>query len=208
MPKDTRILAVDDREENLTALAAVLDALPVEVVPVTSGQAALKELLNDDFALILLDVVMPEMDGFETAEHIKSRPRTRDIPIIFLTAAGSAAEQAFRGYAAGAADYITKPFDPWLLRAKVSVFVDLHRRHLELQRQAKLLRQALAEAEGGDALAGSERLLAALDERLRRVEEDAARIRAGEPADRLDDHVADLRLVLDAFSAGRLTPDT
>ncbi|WP_243711495.1 response regulator, partial [Actinomadura sp. KC216] len=67
MPSDTRILAVDDREENLTALAAVLDALPVEVVPVTSGQAALKELLSDDFALILLDVVMPEMDGFETA---------------------------------------------------------------------------------------------------------------------------------------------
>ena len=90
MPSDTRILAVDDRSENLTALAAVLDALPVEVVPVTSGQAALKELLSEDFALILLDVVMPEMDGFETAGHIKSRPRTRDIPIIFLTAGGEA----------------------------------------------------------------------------------------------------------------------
>jgi len=202
VPNDTRILAVDDREENLTALAAVLDSLPVEVVPVTSGQAALKELLNDDFALILLEVIMPDMDGFETAGHIKSRPRTRDIPIIFLTAAGTASEQAFRGYSAGAADYLTKPFDPWLLRAKVSVFVDLHRRHLELQRQAKLLRQALAEGDG-DLLPGCERLLSALDERLQRVEEDAARIRAGEAAGGLADHVADLRLALDTLLAGR-----
>ncbi|MGP4026645.1 response regulator [Actinomadura sp. 3N407] len=202
MPNDTRILAVDDRQENLTALAAVLDALPVDVVPVTSGQAALKELLNDDFALILLDVVMPEMDGFETARHIKSRPRTRDIPIIFLTAGGASGEQAFRGYEAGAADYLTKPFDPWLLRAKVSVFVDLHRRNLELQRQAKLLRQTLADDEGGDVLAGCERFLSVLDERLQHVEDDAARIRSGEPADDLDEHVADLRLVLDALSAG------
>ncbi|TDD15264.1 response regulator [Actinomadura sp. KC06] len=202
MPSDTRILAVDDREENLTALAAVLDALPVEVVPVTSGQAALKELLNDDFALILLDVVMPEMDGFETAGHIKARPRTRDIPIIFLTAGGEAGEQAFRGYAAGAVDYLTKPFDPWLLRAKVSVFVELHRRNLQLRRQAQLLRQTLAEGDGEAVLAGGERLLAALDERVKLIEEDVARLQAGEPAADLDAHVADLRLALDALSAG------
>ncbi|MFI0367386.1 two-component system response regulator [Actinomadura sp. 1N219] len=202
MPSDTRILAVDDREENLTALAAVLDALPVEVVPVTSGQAALKELLNDDFALILLDVVMPEMDGFETAGHIKSRPRTRDIPIIFLTAGGEAGEQAFRGYAAGAVDYLTKPFDPWLLRAKVSVFVELHRRNLQLRRQAQLLRQTLAEGDGEAVLAGGERLLSALDERVKLIEEDVARLQAGEPAADLDAHVADLRLALDALSPG------
>ncbi|GAA1849639.1 response regulator [Actinomadura bangladeshensis] len=202
MPNDTRILAVDDREENLTALAAVLDAMPVEVVPVTSGQAALKELLNDDFALILLDVVMPEMDGFETAEHIKSRPRTRDIPIIFLTAGGSAGEQAYRGYAAGAVDYLTKPFDPWLLRAKVSVFVDLHRRNTELRQQARLLRSTLGGDDAGSALAGCERLLAALDERLAKVEGDVARLRSGEPADALAEHVGELRLALDAFSAG------
>ncbi|WP_231335091.1 response regulator [Actinomadura graeca] len=200
MPNPTRILAVDDREENLTALAAVLDALPVEVVPVTSGRAALKELLGEEFALILLDVVMPEMDGFETAGHIKARPRTRDIPIIFLTAAGGAGEQAFRGYAAGAVDYLTKPFDPWLLRAKVSVFVELHRRNLELRRQAGLLRTALT----GDAddSADCDRLLKALDDRLSRIEDDAARLRSGEPAEDLDDHVADLRLALDALSAG------
>ncbi|WUI00772.1 response regulator [Spirillospora sp. NBC_00431] len=202
MPSDARILAVDDRGENLTALAAVLDALPVEVVPVTSGQAALKELLNDEFALILLDVVMPEMDGFETAGHIKSRPRTRDIPIIFLTAGGEAGEQAFRGYAAGAVDYLTKPFDPWLLRAKVSVFVELHRRNLQLRRQAQLLRQSLAEGDGEAVLAGGERLLSALDERVKLIEEDVARLKAGEPASDLDAHVTDLRLALDALSAG------
>ncbi|MEU8343786.1 Response regulator receiver domain-containing protein [Actinomadura meyerae] len=203
MPHDTRILAVDDREENLTALAAVLDALPVEVVPVTSGHAALKELLNDDFALILLDVVMPEMDGFETAEHIKSRPRTRDIPIIFLTAGGDAGEQAYRGYATGAVDYLTKPFDPWLLRAKVSVFVDLHRRNLELKQQARLLRSTLG-GDDADALAGCDRLLAALDERLAKVEGDLVRVRAAGagPVDDLERHVRELRLAVDAFSAG------
>jgi CheY-like chemotaxis protein len=206
VPHETRILAVDDREENLTALAAVLDALPVEVVPASSGQAALKELLGDDFALILLDVVMPGMDGFETAQHIKARPRTRDIPIIFLTAAGGESEQAYRGYAAGAVDFLTKPFDPWLLRAKVSVFVDLHRSNLELRRQSALLRRTLAEngagpgeEAGGDGCGG---LLPALDERLSRVEDALARMRSGEPADDLEALVADLRLALDAFSAG------
>ncbi|GAA0214989.1 response regulator [Actinomadura nitritigenes] len=205
MPHDTRILAVDDREENLTALAAVLDALPVEVVPASSGQAALKELLGDDFALILLDVVMPEMDGFETAQHIKARPRTRDIPIIFLTAAGGESEQAYRGYAAGAVDFLTKPFDPWLLRAKVSVFLDLHRSNLELRRQAALLRRTLAEHGGAEldgAGGGCGGLLQALDERVSRVEDALARMRSGEPADDLDASVADLRLALDAFSAG------
>jgi CheY-like chemotaxis protein len=209
VPHDTRILAVDDREENLTALAAVLDALPVEVVPASSGQAALKELLSDDFALILLDVVMPGMDGFETAQHIKARPRTRDIPIIFLTAAGGESEQAYRGYAAGAVDFLTKPFDPWLLRAKVSVFLDLHRSNLELRRQAALLRRTLAEhgADGAEANGAADgggcgALLRALDERVSRVEDALARMRAGEQADDLDASVADLRLALDAFSAG------
>ncbi|QKG25276.1 response regulator [Actinomadura verrucosospora] len=209
MPHDTRILAVDDREENLTALSAVLDALPVEVVPVSSGQAALKELLSDDFALILLDVVMPGMDGFETAQHIKARPRTRDIPIIFLTAAGGASEQAYRGYAAGAVDFLTKPFDPWLLRAKVSVFVDLHRSNLELRRQAALLRRTIAGngaagagQDGAPDAAACEGLLPELDRRLTDVEDALARMRSGEPADDLEARVADLRLALDAFSAG------
>ncbi|XVQ12362.1 response regulator [Spirillospora sp. CA-255316] len=202
MPHATKILAVDDREENLVALSAVLDALPVEVVPVSSGRDALRELLNDEFALILLDVVMPEMDGFETAGHIKSRPRTRDIPIIFLTAAGEAGEQAYQGYAAGAVDYLTKPFDPWLLRAKVSIFVDLHRRTLQLRRQAALLRQTLDDEDG----AGLDQILKALDDRMARVEGDLPRLREeGTGSGALDDletHVADLRLALNALVAG------
>jgi CheY-like chemotaxis protein len=209
VPTATRILAVDDREENLVALAAVLDALPVEVVPVSSGRAALRELLSDEFALILLDVVMPEMDGFETAGHIKSRPRTRDIPIIFLTAAGEADEQAFRGYAAGAVDYLTKPFDPWLLRAKVSVFVELHRRTLQLREQATLLRQALAGTAEDTAEPGRGRVIKTLDDRMSAVENDLARVRSATAADpgalaaldTLETHVVDLRLALNALVA-------
>ncbi|MHA6794444.1 response regulator [Pseudonocardia bannensis] len=120
-----KVLVVDDRPENLVALEAILQGLPVEIVSVTSGEDALKRLLVDDFALILLDAQMPGMDGFETAEHIQRRERTRRIPIVFLTAAAYDAHLAYRGYQAGAVDYLTKPFDPWVLRSKVMVFVDL-----------------------------------------------------------------------------------
>jgi CheY-like chemotaxis protein len=135
-----RALLVDDRQENLTALEALLQGLPVTPVSVTSGEAALKQLLVDDFAIILLDAQMPEMDGFETAVHIKSRERTRHVPIIFLTAADRDAQLALQGYAAGAVDYLTKPFDPWVLRAKVEVFVDLWSKKRELAAQEALVR--------------------------------------------------------------------
>lgn len=120
-----RVLVVDDRRENLLAVAAILEGLPVEVVSVTSGEAALKRLLGEDYAVILLDAHMPGMDGFETAEHVKARERTRHIPILFLTAVDYDPHLAFRSYQVGAVDYITKPFDPWVLRSKVNVFVDL-----------------------------------------------------------------------------------
>jgi CheY-like chemotaxis protein len=135
-----RILLVDDRSENLVALEAILSSLNQVLVRARSGEEALKALLVDEFAVILLDVVMPGMDGFETAAHIKRRPRTRDVPIIFLTAASSEPDHAFRGYAAGAVDYISKPFDPWVLRAKVSVFVELYMKNRQLREQAELLR--------------------------------------------------------------------
>ncbi|MFI0447026.1 two-component system response regulator [Actinomadura sp. 6N118] len=206
MPHNTKVLAVDDREENLVALTAVLDSLPVTVVPVTSGNQALRELLRDEFALILLDVVMPGMDGFETAGHIKSRARTREIPIIFLTAAGSDGDHAFRGYEAGAVDYLTKPFDPWLLRAKVSVFVELHQRNLQLHRQAAALRHAIAEDTG---LPSCEQLLKNLHQQIALIEDDLARVRAETPPDlpsgsieRLESHAAELRSTLDALVAG------
>jgi CheY-like chemotaxis protein len=136
-----KALLVDDRRENLIALEAILQGLPVEPVAVESGEAALKQLLVDDFAVILLDAQMPEMDGFETASHIKRRERTRQVPIIFLTAADRDAQLALRGYAAGAVDYLTKPFDPWVLRAKVSVFVDLWNKTRQLTAQAEAVRE-------------------------------------------------------------------
>jgi len=119
------LLLVDDREENLLALEAVLEPLGHRLVSVTSGAAALKELLLDDFACILLDVQMPDLDGFQLATLIKERLRSRHIPIIFVTALSKDETQVYRGYSAGAVDYIFKPIDPDVLRSKVSVFVEL-----------------------------------------------------------------------------------
>jgi CheY-like chemotaxis protein len=140
----SKILIVDDRPENLLALEAILSGLEHELVRATSGEEALKRLLTDEFALILLDVQMPGMDGFETASRIKARPRTSQIPIVFLTAIDAEAHPAFRSYTAGGVDYLTKPFDPWVLRAKVGVFIELHERRRELAEQAEELRRQLA----------------------------------------------------------------
>jgi CheY-like chemotaxis protein len=157
-----RILLVDDREENLLALEAILGGLGHDLIRATSGQQALKYLLSEDVSLILLDVQMPEMDGYDTAAHIKSRPRTQDIPIIFLTAIDREAHQAYRGYAAGAVDFLAKPFDPWVLRAKVEVFLGLQQERQRLLDQANDLQRRL-EAVSGERLDASlakvERLL-------------------------------------------------
>ena len=141
-----KILLVDDRAENIVALEAILSSLNQVLVPARSGDAALKALLSDEFAVILLDVLMPGMDGFETAAHIKRRPKTRDVPIIFLTARNAEPDYAFRSYSAGAVDYIAKPFDPWVLRAKVSVFVDLYMKNRQLSDQAAMLRAQLGDS--------------------------------------------------------------
>lgn len=133
----SKILLVDDRSDNLMALEAILASLDQDLVSASSGEEALKRLLSDDFAVILLDVQMPGMDGFETAHRIKQRGRTRDTPIIFLTAIDREPHHAFRGYAVGAVDYIAKPFDPWLLRAKVSVFVELFEKTERLGEMAR-----------------------------------------------------------------------
>ena len=160
-----KALLVDDRRDNLTALEAMLQSLPLDTVAVGSGEEALKQLLIDDFAVILLDAQMPDMDGFETAEHIKRRERTRSVPIIFLTAGDRDAQLAMRGYAVGAVDYLTKPFEPWILRAKVSVLVDLWLKTRQLHNDAEsaqrrlregrqlvfALDQAVALLEGGDS---------------------------------------------------------
>jgi CheY-like chemotaxis protein len=142
-PRSAKILMVDDRPENLLALEAILQGLGHELIKAVSGEEALKCLLTTEVAVILLDVQMPGMDGFETAAHVKRREKTRDIPILFLTAIDGEAHQAFRGYAAGAVDYLAKPFDPWVLKAKVGVFVELSQRRHELTVQAEGLRRQL-----------------------------------------------------------------
>ena len=149
-----KILLVDDRAENLLALEAILTSLDQELVFVRSGEAAVEAVLADEFAVILLDVVMPGMDGFETAGQIKQRGAAPTAPIIFLTAAGAEPELAFRGYAAGAVDYISKPFDPWVLRAKVSVFVDLYLKERQLRMVSGLSPRLSAIEEAAAGLAG------------------------------------------------------
>ncbi|WP_329299589.1 response regulator [Streptomyces sp. NBC_00659] len=127
------ILLVDDMEDNLVALEAVLRSLNEPLVRARSGEEAMRALLRQRFAVVLLDIRMPGMDGFETAANIKRLDQTKDVPIIFLTGTDADAGYAFRGYATGAADYLAKPFDPWVLRAKVSVFLDLHRKNRQLE---------------------------------------------------------------------------
>ncbi|MFD5116610.1 two-component system response regulator [Streptomyces sp. NPDC058220] len=128
------ILLVDDMEDNLEALEAVLASLDEPLVRARSGEEAMTALLRQPFAVVLLDVRMPGMDGFETASRIKRLDGAKDTPIIFLNGPESDSGYAFRGYATGAADFLTKPFDPWMLRAKVSVFLDLHRKNRQLER--------------------------------------------------------------------------
>jgi CheY-like chemotaxis protein len=193
--RQARILLVDDRAENLFALDAILSSLNQILVPVQSGEQALQALTGQEFAVVLLDVMMPGMDGFETAARIKQDASIRDVPIIFLTAASGQPEQAFRGYAAGAVDYLAKPFDPGVLKAKVSVFVDLYLKASQLREQAELL--------GGKPLTDQ------LSERLEAVEEALAALRAlpavsedadtAQTADRLAGRVGRLRDALDAL---------
>ena len=135
------ILVVDDRQENLLALEATLGYLGENLVKAASGREALKLLLDQDFALILLDVHMPDMDGFETAALIREREKSQTVPIIFLTAMHKGPGQVFRGYSLGAVDYIFKPFEPEILKAKVAVFIELYKKTEEIKRQAELLRQ-------------------------------------------------------------------
>ncbi|NMG08162.1 ATP-binding protein [Brasilonema sp. UFV-L1] len=133
------VLLVDDHPENLLALEAILDSLEQNVVRATSGAEALRCLLNQDFAVILLDVQMPNMDGFETAALIRQRERSRHTPIIFLTAFSTSDNMVFRGYSLGAVDYLFKPIHPEILKSKVAAFVDLFQKTVKIERQAAQL---------------------------------------------------------------------
>jgi CheY-like chemotaxis protein len=200
-----KILLVDDRPENLLALEAILSALDQELVRANSGEEALRALLKDEFALILLDARMPGMDGFETAARIKGRNRTKNVPIIFLTAVDTDKNNTFRGYAAGAADYIAKPFDPWVLRAKVQVFVDLWVAGRRLATQAAFLRRQIG---GGQDTID---VLGELRERVAEVEEAVEVLSVGlqptdDPivrgsADRVARRVASLKQALEVLDS-------
>jgi PAS domain S-box-containing protein len=168
-PKETRaeaarVLLVDDDDRNLLALATVLEDLG-EVVLARSGEEALRHLLKGQFAVILLDVYMPGMDGYETAQIIRSREQTKGIPIVFLSAVNKEAEHLLRGYSMGAVDYVFKPVDPLILRSKVSVFVELFEKTKEVERKARH-EQALLDA---NLRANAERLRA--EQELRRAEQ-------------------------------------
>ena len=133
------VLIVDDRPENLLALEAVLGDMDYNLIRAYSGEEALKCLLKDDFAVILLDVQMPELSGFETAKIIKSRPKTKDTPIIFITANSKAPENVYTGYSVGAIDYVFKPFEPDVLKSKIHSLSLIHQSKRELVSQAEQL---------------------------------------------------------------------
>jgi CheY-like chemotaxis protein len=128
------ILLVDDRPENLLALQSILERPDYRLVSADSGEKALRLALREQFAVALIDIAMPGMNGLEVASHLKELERSRDIPIIFVTAFGDDPEEIHRAYAAGGADYLVKPLDAEIVKKKVAVFVDLSRRHHESER--------------------------------------------------------------------------
>jgi hypothetical protein len=145
-PDRVNILLVDDQPANLVALEAMLQGLGQNLIKANSGREALKWLLTHEFAVVLLDVKMPEMDGFETATLIRQRDKSRHTPIIFLTAADKSQTQAVQGYAVGAVDYLVKPIVPEFVRSKVAVFVELAKKNELLRRQTELLQASEQEA--------------------------------------------------------------
>lgn len=138
-PPPVNVLLVDDHLENLIALEAILNSSSYHVVKAKSGEEALRCLLHQDFAVILLDVQMPGMDGFETATLIRTRERSRSTPIIFMTAFSDNDKQVFKGYSLGAVDYLFKPIEPEILTSKVAVFVELFQKTAEVKQQATQL---------------------------------------------------------------------
>ena len=144
VPK-VKILIVDDKPANLIVLEEVLGRQDYHIVKAASGRAALRFLLNDEFAVVLLDVQMPDMDGFETAKLMRGNARTCNLPVIFISAKALSLEDIDKGYAQNAVDYILKPFNPEILRTKVAVFVELHRKTEQLREKTKLLTQKIEE---------------------------------------------------------------
>lgn len=172
-PAQVGILLVDDQPETLLAIEALLDPLGQRLIKARGAEEALKSLLREDYALILLDVQMPGTDGFELASLIRQREKSRYTPIIFMTAAHKSESQVFKGYEVGAVDYIYKPIIPEVLRSKVSVFIELAKKTQMVRRQEELLRQSERrehEKQMEDALAFSHAVSHDLRTPLRHIE--------------------------------------
>lgn len=142
---DVNILIVDDRTENLLVLESLLEKIECNIIKATSGNEALSLMLYYEFALVLLDVQMPDMDGFETAEYIRMNSKTRYVPIIFVTAISKEQKCIFKGYEIGAVDYLFKPIEPIMLQSKVKVFLELYNQKKMIEEQARLLEMKVKE---------------------------------------------------------------
>ena len=141
----THILLVDDRKENLLALQALLEAPGLEIITASSGNEALGLMLEYEFAVVILDVQMPGMDGFEVAELMRKSERTRYLPIIFVTAISKDENYVFKGYETGAVDYLFKPLSPVILKSKVHIFLELDRNKKELEKTKIQIESCLVE---------------------------------------------------------------
>jgi len=150
MDYPVNILLVDDRPDEYTSIAALLADKPYQLLGAASGMLALKALLENEVALIIMDVLMPDMNGFETARRIKMRKKSQDIPIVFLTSLTSELQDYMKAYSAGAIDYLTKPFQPDILRSKIDGFVSLYKARKELQIKSDQLQQRTAELEASN----------------------------------------------------------
>lgn len=170
----TDILIVDDDVTNLVAYEAALSPLGRRLVPVRSGVSALGKLLDQDFALMLLDVSMPDMNGIETARRIRARPRNKSLPIIFITGASSSTEAILEAYDVGACDFVIKPILPEVLRAKVRVYLDLQDRTRETLRQAMQLREAQRRLDEADEMIREREAAAATAHKLEKLQEATA----------------------------------
>ncbi len=140
-----QILVVDDRPENLIVIESVLENLNIEILKASSGAQALELMLNHTFSLVILDVQMPEMDGFEVVDLMKRREKTRNIPVIFVTAISKEKWSVYKGYEVGAVDYLFKPIEPVILRSKVKVFIELYMQRKQLEEQKIMLEEKIVQ---------------------------------------------------------------
>jgi signal transduction histidine kinase len=218
MRNSQKILIVDDKPENLYALEQILSPLDAEIIKAESGNAALIASLNNEFAVAILDVQMPEMDGYELAGLLRHQEKTRNLPIIFLSAVYYGKDYAFKGYEAGAVDYINKPYSPTILLGKVSVFLELDQQRIESRNMARQLKIVNEELEtrvqqrtkslekANEALQNSQKRLRRLSSRLLSAHEEERRRIAAELHDSIGSSLSAIKFSMENACC-RLDPD-